>query len=392
MAQAVDQPVVHDEVHAAVAPHLLRLPGDFGRYGVLVAPHERLARRIGQERMFAQVLKVGNPRPGELRRTEGVPLDGILARIALAPRDGVHAAVGTRRVDVVLEVDDTAALGPDERQRVVAVGERVGTRLFAGQFEAVDRGGVHRHQVAHAVAAVDVEELADGPQSVGGVDVAAVGAVEFEAPVALVVVPEGFEVVDVGPLGLEQLAEEPVLRHVERRELEEVIDAVLEHHAVALPLLGRVDQLPALLERRGGRHLDGHMLALLHGVDRHRDGEPPLRKNPLRGGHPLGVEVAQGDNPHAVQMGEALDGPRTAHAQTDEPHPHHGDGLHRQTEHRLLARLAGRRVEDEHPLLDTVPFVRRRATAQGKQRAEHQPHPCEVLHRQEFLVVVMIQK
>ena len=91
-------------------------------------------------------------------------------------------------------------------------------------------------------------------------------------------------------------------------------------------------------------------------------------------------------------MGEALDGPRTAHAQTDEPHPHHGDGLHRQTEHRLLARLAGRRVEDEHPLLDTVPFVRRRATAQGKQRAEHQPHPCEVLHRQEFLVVVMIQK
>ena len=80
---------------------------------------------------------------------------------------------------------------------------------------------------------------------------------------------------NIGAFGVEYLAEQPVLSHVERRQLEEVVDTVLEHHAVALCLLGSVDQLPALVERHGGWDFDGDMLAVLHGINRHRDVQLP---------------------------------------------------------------------------------------------------------------------
>ena len=323
---------------------------------------------------------VGDPAPGQLLGTEGIPLDGILVGKALGTRQLVHAAVGTRRVDVVLQVDRTSLLGLDERQRVVAVGEGIDAHALPGGLQAVHRLGVHRHEVGHAVAAVDVEQLAGGAQAVRGIDVAAVLLVEIQAPVALVVVPELVQIVNVGALDMEDLAEEPVLGHVERRELEEVIDAVLEHHAVALVLLGGVHQLPALVERLGRRHLHGNMLAVLHGIDGHRNvleprrgnvdqvdvvalaellpallaavrrggRQPVFREDLLRLLHPVGIEVAKGLDRNAVQVGETLHGARAAHAQADKAHTH---GIHRcgpQTEDRLLPRLTGRRIENNH--------------------------------------------
>jgi len=67
---------------------------------------------------------------------------------------------------------------------------------------------------------VDVQQLAGRTESVRGVNVAAVRLVEVETPVALIMLPERIEVVDVRTFGVDDLAEQPVLGHVERRQLE----------------------------------------------------------------------------------------------------------------------------------------------------------------------------
>ena len=402
VAQAVDQPVVHDEVHAAVAADLAGLILDVPDDRILVLLHQRGLRLFGNEGVLAQVLVVGHAAPGQLSGTERIALDGIFVGEALGSRKLVHAAVRTRRVNVVLQVDRAALLGLDERQRVVSVGEGIDAHLLPGGLQAVHRLGVHRHQVVHLVAAVDAEQLAGGTQTVRGVNVAAVLLVEVQTPVTLVVVPELVEVVDVGALDMQNLAEKPVARHVERRQLEKVIDAVLEHHAVALVLLGGVHQLPALLERRGGRHLDGHMLAVLHGVHGHRHvleprrgdihqvdvvalaelfpallaavrrrlGEAALRENPLRALHPLGIEVAERLDLHAVEVREPFHGSRTTHTQPDKAHADRLHGRRAQPEHRLLARFAFGRVEHDHavhplPALLSAAAGREEQTGEG---------------------------
>ena len=135
-------------------------------------------------------------------------------------------------------------------------------------------------------------------------------------------------------------------------------------------------------QRHGGGNLHGHMLAVLHGVNRHRHmqlprgadidevdvvapaklfpalftavgrgcGEIPAGKDLLRLLDPVGIEVAERLDLDAVEVGETLHGARTAHAQSDEAH---ANGLHRsrfEPQHRLLARFAGRSVEHDHPV------------------------------------------
>ena len=79
--------------------------------------------------------------------------------------------------------------------------------------------------------------------------------------------PEVVEVVLVGSLHMKHLAEESLLRHVQGRDLEEVVDAVLQHHTMQAGALAGVDELPYFLQGHGGRHLDGHVLAVFHGVE-----------------------------------------------------------------------------------------------------------------------------
>ena len=403
MVQAVDQAVVHDEIHAAVAADLLGLRLDFHGDRVLVTLHQRLPHLPGHEFVGAQILVVGHARVRKLFGIEGITLDRVFVGEAFRTGQLVHAAVRPRRVDVVFQQDRAALFGLDQRRGVVGIGELRGAHPLPGQFPAVDRPGVHGHEVVHLVAAVYVQQLAGGAEAVRGVDVAAVLLVEFKAPVALVVIPEGIQVVDIRSLDMEDVAEQPLFGHVERRELEEVVDAVFEHHAVAPGLLGGIHQLPAFVERRGGGNLHGDVFALLHGVDGHRDvllpwsddvheidvvafaelfpalltavsrgfGQSAAHEDRLRAVDPLGVEVAEGFDLDAVEVGEALHGARTAHAQPDEAH---ADGLHRsrlESQHRLLARFAGRGIEHDHPVdrLVALRFTtgKQKRTRQGAQ-------------------------
>ena len=106
--------------------------------------------------------------------------------------------------------------GADERRRLVAVLE-IGTvlaRQLLHHAGAIDGLGVDSHEIGHAVAPVDVQHLAVGTDAVGGVDVAAMLGIIVQSPVLPVGRPEVVEVVQIGALHMEHLAEESLLSHV----------------------------------------------------------------------------------------------------------------------------------------------------------------------------------
>ena len=149
--------------------------------------------------------------------------------------------------------------------------------MLLRQLLSVEGVGVHCNQSLHPVAPVNVQSPACRTHSVGGIDVSAMLLVVFVSPVVLVLVPERIEVMYVCSFGVDDLTEEALLGHVERGEFEEVIYAVLEHHAVAHGPFCCVHQLPAFLDAHGCRDLHCDMLAMLHRIYRHGHMSEPRR-------------------------------------------------------------------------------------------------------------------
>ena len=77
------------------------------------------------------------------------------------------------------------------------------------------------------------------------------------------------QVVNVGRLAVQQLADDALTDHVEVEQFLPPVAHVLHVHAVAGGLLGRVHELPHLVEGDGDRRLDEHVGAGLHGGHAH---------------------------------------------------------------------------------------------------------------------------
>ena len=155
---------------------------------------------------------------------------------------------------------------------------------------------------------------------------------------------------DVGSLEVGERTEEPLALHGEHGLVEGVVAAVLEHEAVAAGLLSRVDKLPTLAGSGGGGYLDGHVLAVLHGIAGHGGvGEPVgayvyqidvvsftqlapsvgrvvqvggisaiVSQQSLGGREMLGTDVTQGYNVYVLDDKVATQCSHTAIAQSDE--------------------------------------------------------------------------
>ncbi len=365
MLQTVDQTAVHDVVHTSVAAYFLGLSQIAGHDGALIFLGERtavggghigVAREIVGRRAHATVL--------HLIARERVALSRIFVGKALGTRELVHAVVGLGRHGVVVYLDDLAVLGADEGGGVVAVGKLLAglSREFLCPRLTVHRLGIHSHESLHTVAAVYIQHLGDGAQTMGGIYIAPEFLVEVQAPAQTVIgvllpvhIPELGEVMTIGTLHIEHLAEHSVLRHIEAVELEEVITAVLKHHTVQAGLLAEVDERPYLAQVHGRRHLDGHVLAMLHGILGHNKVVEPVggdihqvdvlalaqllvsvltviyicrghgcgAQNGVAGVSALALMVAEGHHLGAVDMGKAAHGVGTAHAQSYKSHAHH---------------------------------------------------------------------
>ena len=219
---------------------------------------------------------------------------------------------------------------------------------------------------------MDIEYPASWAKAVRSVYVTTILLIELQAPVAFVVLPEGLEVVDVSTLSAEDITEEALLSHVERGELEEVIHAVLEHHAVTLCALSRVDDVPSFLEGRHSWYFTSDVLALLHGIDHHRGvtcpvgsdvdqvnvravtellpcifatavgssfGEACLLEDGLALLDTVGVKVTERLDLYALDLGEALDGTRATHTKPDEADAN--DGHRSMTESEYISLPSG---------------------------------------------------
>ncbi len=217
---------------------------------------------------------------------------------------------------------------------------------------------------------MNVEQLTGRPHAVGRIDVATMCLVVFHAPVVVILGPIGFEAMQVASLDVHQFTEDTVLRHIERCHLEEVIDAVFEHHAMELGAFCHVDHVPNLLHRQGCGHFASHVLAVLHGIEHHGSVVNPVGANvykidvrtftnslpgilaacisicfrhacctqeTLTRVGTLLMQVAERLDFHTGEIGVAIDGILSSHAEADEADTNGIDGWETQPKHVFLS-------------------------------------------------------
>lgn len=68
---------------------------------------------------------------------------------------------------------------------------------------------------------------------------------------------------------MEDVTEQSLLGHVQGGQFKEVVHTVFKLHAMLAGLFGRIDERPDFIQCHGGGHFDGHVLAVLHGIDTH---------------------------------------------------------------------------------------------------------------------------
>ena len=228
---------------------------------------------------------------------------------------------------------------------------------------------------------MDAQYLADRTNAMCGIHVAPVLLVVIQPPVVPIFIPEGIQVMAVGPFDVDDLTEKTAPGHFERSHLEKVIDTVLEHHAMLSRLLGLVDQAPDFIHVQGGGHFYGYVLATLHRI--HCDGivVKPVRTDihqidvllfaeaapgflfaavaagrgrlahtgqvGLAGLDPVGKQVAQGCHHGAGYQGEAFYAEAAAHSQADHADADGLDRLSRQAQCTLLPGGPGRDIRTD---------------------------------------------
>ena len=202
----------------------------------------------------------------------------------------------------------------------------------------------------------------------------------------VVVDPPGFaeapvfcKIMNISALNVVDLSKKSLLRHVQGCHLEEIVAAVLEHHAVAAGLLAGVDDLPALVDAHRSRDFDGGMFAVVHRVDSHWHMVQPVgrdvdkvqilhlaklsvgffpdetlsRRKTGRGQdgiadvHPGRIQIAEGNDFHIVQKGESLDSRSASSADPDKTHTDSVDRVTGHAEGRFLSRLPCRCFKDD---------------------------------------------
>ncbi len=176
---------------------------------------------------------------------------------------------------------------------------RVALRIVPlGPLVEPARRRAHRDQIVELVTAIDVHHVGDRPEPVGGIEVAVAHHGVRPPPQALVAILEldRAQIVQVAALGVQDLAEQALARHVEDHHLRTVVVAVLHHDAVLAMRLGELDQPPAVVDRVSRRHLGRGVLAVLHRRGAHGHVPPP------RGGGEDEVEVLVFAHAHEVRL------------------------------------------------------------------------------------------
>ena len=237
---------------------------------------------------------------------------------------------------------------------------------------------VHCGESREAIAAVNVQALCNRAESVCSIEVAAIFHVVSHAPtqffrvgivgIVPICAPVLVEVVNVSTFCTKYFTENAVLCHIQCIEFVVIVAAVFENHAVFARFLREVDQLPALVEVHGRGHFDGRVLAVFEcalgygemvipvGGDVHQvyvgasaNGLVAFRAIVNVGRSETFLAeillallcsftfiVAECHDLYAGNVCEALDCPRSTHAETNKGHAHGFHFGNGETEHVLL--------------------------------------------------------
>ena len=125
-------------------------------------------------------------------------------------------------------------------------------------------------EVKRSVSVVEVQNDANGSQIVRGV-VVAVAVYVVVQPVVPVLPAEkyfGAQIVHVAAARVDDVAENPLLHHVEHHELGSSVAAVLEEHERCASLLVGADEPEAVLKRVGAADLKTDRNTGFHEADR----------------------------------------------------------------------------------------------------------------------------
>lgn len=279
VVQAIYQTVVHYEVHSAVASYLF---GHFFKFlddRMFVFFHESGLHLGRNSPVHIEVFMVRNLVRHDLLRTETVFLYRVFACVTVRTGELVHPAVRARRHHIVLDMNRFTVGSTDKGMGMVSVLEVF--RTFPGSTlhvcRTVHRLGIHRNEGHHPVAPVDVEQLAGRAHAMCRVNVAAELFIEGHPPVVPIIRPELFEVVDISTLYSEDFPEQTVLRHIQSRHLEEVVNTVFKLHAMFACSFGSIDKCPYFIEIHCGRNFYGDMLSVLHRIYGHFGMMLPVR-------------------------------------------------------------------------------------------------------------------
>ena len=161
MLQAVDEAIVHDEIHAAVAAHFLSLFLNFHSDGVEVVLHNLVAHLSGYKAMWVKMLVFGEETCGQLVFKNSETCCRIFVGKAFSSSELIKTIVRTVSVNVMLDEQGLALFSLNHRGGHVAVGEIVLVHHFFGDFLAVVGRRAHADQSLHAVATMDVKCLTE---------------------------------------------------------------------------------------------------------------------------------------------------------------------------------------------------------------------------------------
>jgi hypothetical protein len=132
--------------------------------------------------------------------------------------------------------------------------------------------GTHRHQRGKPVAAMHIHIQRHRPQTMRRVQIPVGGLQVSPTPdgaVARADQPVG-RAVQIAGFAVRHFAEHALTDHVQNQHLDLAVAAVLQHDAVLPGPFGRIDQVPALIERNRCGHLDSRVMSGIHRRHGHR--------------------------------------------------------------------------------------------------------------------------
>ena len=156
----------------------------------------------------------------------------------------IHTAVRTRIHYIVLNMDSFTVFSADESHGVVTVLEFdriVCQTISLTQFRTSYSFSIHSYQSLHAVATVNVQQLAGRAKAVSGINVTTEFIVIIQAPVIPIFTPELFEVMNIRTFYVQYFTEQSLLSHVQCSQFEEVIYTVFQLHTVLASLFRSID-------------------------------------------------------------------------------------------------------------------------------------------------------